>query len=116
MHEEALFRQLRAALERVARSAAPRKVELARVRLGALSHLSAATLQEAWPRLVADGPAAGAQLEVDVADDPTDPRADAIVLVSVDLAPEDGVGPRTGGGSGPDRRVGEGISTTEGWR
>ncbi|MGI0131889.1 MAG: hydrogenase/urease maturation nickel metallochaperone HypA [Thermoplasmata archaeon] len=85
MHEEALARDLRRKLEELARSAAPRRVRGVRLWVGALSHLTDATLRELWPRITDGTGAEGARLTVDPSRDLTDPRAQGVVLVSVDL-------------------------------
>ncbi len=85
MHEEAVFRELRTALEAVARREQVARIVRARVRIGALSHLSEDRLREEWPRLVDGGPAAGAALEVVASTDLGDPSAASVVLESVDV-------------------------------
>lgn len=85
MHEERLFRELRAALERVALRERPGRIVRARVRLGPLSHVSERRLREAWPDITAGTDAAGADLTVDPVVGPVGPGAADVELVSVDV-------------------------------
>ncbi len=85
MHEERLFRELRAELIRI--GAAERADRFSRVRLwvGALAHLDEARLRGAWPDVIRGTPAEGSRLDVVVSADLADPRAQGIVLTSVDV-------------------------------
>ena len=56
-----------------------------KVRLGALSHISADHLREHFEQAVRGSVADGAQLEISVSDDLTDPHAQDIMLESVEL-------------------------------
>lgn len=85
MHEEALLKDLRRKLLEVTdREGAPR---VARVRLwlGALSHVSERQLRDEWPRVVEGTPAQSAALDVTTSHDLEDPRAQGLVLVSLDV-------------------------------
>ena len=85
MHEEALLKDLRRKLlEVTAREGTPR---VARVRLwlGALSHVSESQLRDEWPRVVEGTPAQSAALDVTMSHDLEDPRAQGLVLVSLDV-------------------------------
>lgn len=84
MHEEALFRRLRNVLDELGRAEPTSRITVARLRVGALSHVTEAKLREAWPRLSAGTGATGARLEVEVGSDPLAKDADAVLLVSVD--------------------------------
>jgi hydrogenase nickel incorporation protein HypA/HybF len=85
MHEEAMLQDLRRKLVEVTgREGVPR---VARVRLwvGALSHVSEAQLRREWPRVVEGTPAQAAALDVTASSDLDDPRAQGLVLVSLDV-------------------------------
>ncbi|MGA7861697.1 MAG: hydrogenase maturation nickel metallochaperone HypA [Thermoplasmata archaeon] len=85
MHEEAMLQDLRRKLVEVAgREGAPR---VARVRLwvGALSHVSEEQLRRQWPRVVEGTPAQSAALDVTASRDLEDPRAQGLVLMSIDV-------------------------------
>ena len=91
MHELGLIRDLLRKIGEIASEHGGGRVEQATVRLGALAHISADHLREHFERGTEGTLAEGARLVVEVADDPDDPRAQEIVLVSVDLVPgEDG--------------------------
>ncbi len=95
MHEQALLQDLRRELEAIAAREGARRVVRARFWIGALAHLRRPRLEEAWPEVVAGTPAAGAALEVEVSTDPTHPRAQSVMLLSVVLSdePAKNVGP-----------------------
>ena len=100
MHEEALFRDLRRALDRTAAQHGADRLVGARVWIGAFSHVSEERLRAAWPDLVRGGPAEGARLEIDRSEELTDPRADRLVLSSVvlpDVPPARSAAPRAQG-------------------
>jgi hydrogenase nickel incorporation protein HypA/HybF len=97
MHEAALLRDLRGKLLEVAAREAPARLAAVRIRLGALAHLSEATLRSAWPELVRGTPAEHARLEVLVSGDARDPWAASVVLESVGMESE----PPSGTGAGP---------------
>jgi hydrogenase nickel incorporation protein HypA/HybF len=85
MHEEAMLKDLRRKLVEVtAREGGPR---VARVRLwvGALSHVSEEQLRRQWPRVVDGTPAESASLDVTSSKDIEDPRAQGLVLLSIDV-------------------------------
>jgi hydrogenase nickel incorporation protein HypA/HybF len=85
MHEEAMLQDLRRKLVEVThREGIPR---VARVRLwvGALSHVSEEQLRRQWPRVVDGTPAEAATLEVTASGDMEDPRAQGLVLLSIDV-------------------------------
>jgi hydrogenase nickel incorporation protein HypA/HybF len=92
MHEEALLRDLRRKLIEVTQGANGAPVRFVRVWVGALSHVSAESLQGRWPEVVAGTPAQGARLEVDVSSDPEDPAAQGVRLVELTVE-EPGDGP-----------------------
>ncbi len=92
MHEEALLRDLRRALDEVARSQGARRLSGVVLWVGALSHVTEASLRSRWPETVRGSAAEGAALAVVVSDDPFDARADRVVLreVRVAEAPREG--------------------------
>jgi len=85
MHELSLLADLMRKVEAVAAREGARRVRAVTVRLGALAHISAAHLAEHFARAALGGVAAGARLEVETVADPADPRAQDIVLVSVEV-------------------------------
>ena len=86
MHEEAVLKDLVRRTESVAREQRAVRVTRARVRIGALSHLTATTLRERWPMATRGTVAEGSVVEVETTSDITDPRARDVVLTSVDVA------------------------------
>lgn len=84
MHEEALLRDLVRKVGEVAREHDARRVTRVRLWVGALAHLSEDQLKERWAWAVAGTPMEASALEVELSDDPSDPRATGIVLVSLD--------------------------------
>ena len=99
MHEEALLADLRRKLEEVARTQGADRITRATVRIGALSHLSGPVLTRRWGEIVQGTAAAGAVLQIERALDPTDPRAQSIVLVDVAIEEPSRPGP----GAAPKR-------------
>ncbi len=86
MHEEALFRDLRSKLAEIAERERANVIRRAVIWIGALSHVNEEHLREEWPDIVRGTPAEGARLDVEVSEDPADPRSSALVLRSVDVA------------------------------
>ncbi|MBI5154621.1 hydrogenase maturation nickel metallochaperone HypA [Candidatus Poribacteria bacterium] len=86
MHELSLFADLMRKIEDLARRNGATRVIKVRVKLGALSHLSAPHFREHFadvaPRSVADG----AELEIEELLDNTDPRAQDVILESIEVA------------------------------
>jgi Zn finger protein HypA/HybF involved in hydrogenase expression len=93
MHEEALLRDLRRKVDELARQQPGSRIVRAKVLLGALSHLDEPRLRDLWARAMAEGPAAGARLEVELLASTDDPRASSVVLRSVTF---EGAGPPAG--------------------
>jgi hydrogenase nickel incorporation protein HypA/HybF len=89
MHELSLFADLMRKIEAVAREQGARRVVGVHVTLGALSHLSPAHFLEHFEQLSPGTVAEGARLEVAVNPDTSDPRAQEIVLDSVEVEVED---------------------------
>jgi hydrogenase nickel incorporation protein HypA/HybF len=85
MHETALVRDIVRRINELARAANARRVTGAKVRLGALSHLSAEHFREHFAVEARDTPAAGAALDIELSEDPDDPHAQHVRLESVDL-------------------------------
>ncbi|HTT15327.1 MAG TPA: hydrogenase maturation nickel metallochaperone HypA [Thermoplasmata archaeon] len=86
MHEEAVLRDLVDRVSAIAREAGAGRVTRVRVWIGAFSHLTEATLRDRWPTATDGTAAGGSALEVEVSTDARDPRAQAVVLRSVDVA------------------------------
>jgi len=83
MHEEALVRDLRRKLQEISADHGSRPIVRARVSLGPLAHLDERRFRELWPRAMAGGPAARADLVVETPTGLGDPEAASIVLRSV---------------------------------
>lgn len=86
MHEEAMVRDLVRKVEEVARVEGSTRVTLVRVRVGVLSHLTAAGLRDRWPIATLRTAAEGSRLDLTVSSDSHDPRSTEVVLESVDVA------------------------------
>jgi hydrogenase nickel incorporation protein HypA/HybF len=84
MHETSLVRDIVRRIDDLARSTGSR-VRRAKIWLGALSHLSAEHFQEHFVIEAHGTLAAGALLDIEASDDPQDPHAQHVRLVSVDL-------------------------------
>jgi hydrogenase nickel incorporation protein HypA/HybF len=85
MHETALVRDVVRRIEDVARATGARRVTGAIIWLGALSHLSPEHFREHFAIAAQESIAAGATLMIEVSDDPNEPHAQNVRLVSVDL-------------------------------
>lgn len=86
MHEQSLMKDLiRKAGEVVSREGGTRATRVG-IRLGALSHMSPEHLREHFDRAAAGTTLEGAELDVEMVEDITDPEAQSIVLTSVDIA------------------------------
>lgn len=85
MHEQSLISDLIAKAEAVVRSSGARRAVKVTVRLGALSHLSAAHLVEYFAVATCGGVLDGAVLDVTQDTDPADPGALDLVLTSVEV-------------------------------
>jgi hydrogenase nickel incorporation protein HypA/HybF len=85
MHEEAMLQDLRRKLvEIVGQEGSPRVVRV-RLWVGALSHVSEEQLRQQWWRVVEGTGAQSAALDVTTSGDLNDPRAQGLVLVSLDV-------------------------------
>ncbi|MGD0250499.1 MAG: hydrogenase maturation nickel metallochaperone HypA [Thermoplasmata archaeon] len=87
MHEKAVLRDLLRKVDEVARANGSSRLTRVRLWVGALSHFSESSLRDHWNDAVPGTVAEGAKLELEVSDDRTDPRAQGVVLVSVDADP-----------------------------
>lgn len=85
MHEAHLMTDLLHRIERAAREEGGARVVGVEVWLGALCHISAGHFREHFERETAGTVAEGAQLALEVSDDPHHPEAQDIVLRSVSL-------------------------------
>lgn len=85
MHEEAILRDLVRKVDEVARAAGGRPVVRVRLRVGALAHLTGPQAETRWPDLARGTWGAGARIEVDAGTDVSDPDAQRVRLVSVDI-------------------------------
>jgi Zn finger protein HypA/HybF involved in hydrogenase expression len=93
MHEQAMLEDLIRKVGEVSRTEGAGRVKRVRLWVGALSHLTGAELQEHWSLVTQGTPAEGSVLEVVVSQDPGDPRAQGVVLTSVDLEGPEVAGP-----------------------
>jgi hydrogenase nickel incorporation protein HypA/HybF len=89
MHETGLIHGLVHRLEAAAREAGALRVTSVQVWLGALSQMSAEHFREHFDAGVQGTVAEGATLRLEVSTDNEDPRAQAVVLRSVDLMTEE---------------------------
>ncbi|MGD0256837.1 MAG: hydrogenase/urease maturation nickel metallochaperone HypA [Thermoplasmata archaeon] len=96
MHEEALLRDLRRKIQEVSRAEGDVTIRRVRLWVGALAHVTPATLRVRWPDVVADTPAQGGRLEIDVSNDPSDPAAQGIRLVELTVDDRTEPGPSAG--------------------
>jgi hydrogenase nickel incorporation protein HypA/HybF len=85
MHEQSLMSDLVRRIELIAQAEHAQRVVNVRVRFGALDHTSPDHFREHFVRAVAGTVAQGAELEVELSDDVTDPQAQSVVLESVDV-------------------------------
>jgi hydrogenase nickel incorporation protein HypA/HybF len=85
MHEMSLINNLMGKIEAIAREQRAERVAQVAVRLGALSHISADHFRGHFTEASRGGVADGAQLTIEASDDIKDPRAQDIMLLSVDI-------------------------------
>ncbi|MGP8078282.1 MAG: hydrogenase/urease maturation nickel metallochaperone HypA [Thermoplasmata archaeon] len=88
MHEEGLLRDLRRKIEEISDRERALRISSVRLWVGALSHVTEATLRRRWETTVAGTAAEGARLEVETSADLADPRAAGVVLLGVDVPAE----------------------------
>ena len=85
MHEHALMVDLMRKIEAEAIASGGGRVTRIRVRLGALSHFSAAHFREHFEDTSRGTVAEGAEVEAELRTDPTEPEAQGVVLESIDV-------------------------------
>jgi len=85
MHEHALMQRLMQKIESVAADQGARRVKGVRVWLGALSHFTADHFREHFDDAARGTRAEHAALSIEVSTDLSDPRAQDVVLESVDV-------------------------------
>jgi hydrogenase nickel incorporation protein HypA/HybF len=86
MHETGIVRGVVRRAEAIAAAHGARRVSVVRVRLGALTQISADHFREHFAEDAAGTLCAGAVLDIIESDDELDPQAMDVVLESVDLA------------------------------
>lgn len=85
MHEHSLMKDLIRKIESIAREHETRRIVSVSVKLGALSHISADHFREHFIEAASGTVAEGARLDIMEMKDKTDPRAQDILLESVEL-------------------------------
>lgn len=86
MHEMSLMSDLMRKIKEVAHQEDATRVTRVAVTLGAYAHISADHFREHFEQGARDTLAAGAQLDVTESEDTTDPRAQEIVLDTIDVS------------------------------
>jgi len=94
MHEEALLKDLVRKLEEVARAHGVDQVRGFTVWIGGLSHLTEEQFRARFPLMARGTAAEGARIRVERSSDLADPRAQGVVLVNVEIDPDDARAPR----------------------
>jgi len=85
MHEEAMLRDLVRKAEEVARREPAGRVTRVRIWVGALSHLAGPELEARWAHAVHGTALEGARVDIEVSSDRADPKAESVVLRSLDV-------------------------------
>lgn len=85
MHEQALIDDLIREIQSVADAEGASRVSRIRVRLGALSHLTAEHFREHFEQAAAGTLAEAAEVDIEECHDPLAATADEIILTSVDV-------------------------------
>jgi hydrogenase nickel incorporation protein HypA/HybF len=85
VHEKALMADLLRKIESEARSEGGSRVTRICVRLGALSHFNEEHFREHFKLASRGTVAEGAEIETELGTDPTEPRAQGVVLESLEL-------------------------------
>ena len=88
MHEFSLISDLMWKIRAIAREQGAKRVSGVKVKLGALAHISEEHFHEHFVQAALGTPAEGARLEIEVSTDKSDPRAQDILLQSVDVEDE----------------------------
>jgi len=86
MHEEVLLQDLRRKLEEIAERERAERIVRVALWVGALAHVTEATLRARWAGTVQGTAAEHARLEVETSTDLAHPRATGIVLARVDVS------------------------------
>jgi len=86
MHELSLLKDVISKIESVAQESGADRVVGVRLKLGALAHISPSHLREHFEHASVGTVAEGARLDIDLLEDRQDPRAQQIVLDSVEVA------------------------------
>ena len=85
MHELSLFKDILNKIESISQDNEGKKIVKMKVRLGALSHLSASHFQQHFDQFSIGTKAEGADLEIVEDNDQSAPYAQSIVLESVEI-------------------------------
>jgi len=85
MHEMSLIKNLLEKIEGVARENGAQKIFGVKVQLGALCHMSASHFKEHFDEEAQGTIAANATLDIDIKTDESDPHAQDIILLSVEV-------------------------------
>ena len=85
MHEFSLMADLLKKIDKVALGQNAERVVAVRVKLGALSHISASHFREHFVQGTKGTRAEGARLDVEVSEDSKDPNAQEILLQSIEV-------------------------------
>lgn len=85
MHETGMVRDLVCRLEKIAKENHEGRVARARVWLGALSHMSPTHFREHFTEAARGTAMANIALAIELSEDPGHPRAQDVILESVDL-------------------------------
>jgi hydrogenase nickel incorporation protein HypA/HybF len=86
VHEQHLIDDLIQRIESEARREGARRVTRVRVRLGVLSHFTEGHFRQHFELAATGTPAEGAEVEIELRTDPTEPEAQGVVLESIDVA------------------------------
>lgn len=86
MHELSLMKDLIRKAGDVVRLEGGTRATRVGIRLGALSHMSPEHLREHFVQAAAGTVLEGADLDIELVEDPADPHAQSILLTSVDVA------------------------------
>ncbi len=85
MHEQALMNDLIRKIEKTAQAEGASRVVRVRVRLGALSHLTEEHFREHFDAAACGTVAEGAEVDAEVAGEPTAADAQSVVLEEIEL-------------------------------
>jgi Zn finger protein HypA/HybF involved in hydrogenase expression len=85
VHEQAVLADLRRKLIELGTAEGGRRIRRVHVRVGALSHVTAAALRRAWSDTVHGTPAEGAELAVVTGTELADAAATGVLLTSIQI-------------------------------